>query len=332
LMFGVGLHFSFSDLIKFSKISVPGAVFQIVSVTAIGGLALKLWGFEWAEGLIYGLALSVASTIVLLRAFEERGEVDTEHGKIAVGWLIVEDILMVLALVLIPVIADLSASKEPVTAAVIGTQTLTVAVKIGIFMVLMYYLGRKLLPWLLVSIARTRSAELITLGTLAIALGFAFIAYTMFDASFALGAFLAGLVLGDSEIGNRAADKSLPMRDAFAVLFFVSVGMLFDPMTLVERPFMVAATLAIIIIVKLLVTLAVARLFKVRWVESVPIAISLTQIGEFSFILAGISVANNLMSQEIYGLILAGALLSIALNPFLFKVFDRYKERLVAAG
>ena len=154
----------------------------------------------------------------------------------------------------------------------------------------------------------------------------------MFDASFALGAFLAGLVLGDSEIGNRAADKSLPMRDAFAVLFFVSVGMLFDPMTLVERPFMVAATLAIIIIVKLLVTLAVARLFKVRWVESVPIAISLTQIGEFSFILAGISVANNLMSQEIYGLILAGALLSIALNPFLFKVFDRYKERLVAAG
>ena len=142
LMFGVGLHFSFSDLIKFSKISVPGAVFQIVSVTAIGGLALKLWGFEWAEGLIYGLALSVASTIVLLRAFEERGEVDTEHGKIAVGWLIVEDILMVLALVLIPVIADLSASKEPVTAAVIGTQTLTVAVKIGIFMVLMYYLGQ----------------------------------------------------------------------------------------------------------------------------------------------------------------------------------------------
>lgn len=332
LMFGVGLHFSFSDLIKFSKISIPGAVFQIVSVTAIGGLTLKLWGFEWAEGILYGLALSVASTIVLLRAFEERGEMDTEHSKIAVGWLIVEDILMVLALVLIPVIADLSASEEPVTAAVIGMQTLTVTAKIGVFMVLMYLLGRKLLPWLLTSIAQTRSAELITLGTLAIALGFAFIAYTMFDASFALGAFLAGLVLGESEVGNRAADKSLPMRDAFAVLFFVSVGMLFDPMTLVQQPFMVAVTLFIIIIVKMLVTLAVTRFFKISWVEGVPVAISLTQIGEFSFILAGIALVNNLMSHEIYGLILAGALLSIALNPFLFKVFDHYKDRLAAAG
>lgn len=330
LMFGVGLHFSFSDLIKFSKISIPGAVFQIVSVTAIGGTVMTLWGFESAESILYGLALSVASTVVLLRAFEERKEIDTEHGKIAVGWLIVEDILVVLALVLLPVIADLSASDEPVTATVIGMQTLTVTFKIGIFMVLMYFLGRKILPWLLVSIAKTRSAELITLGTLAMAMGFAFIAYTVFDASFALGAFLAGLVLGESEIGNRAADKSLPMRDAFAVLFFVSVGMLFDPMTLVERPLMVLATLAIIIIVKLLVTLAVARFFKVSWLEGIPIAISLTQIGEFSFILAGIAVAKGLMSQEIYSLILAGALLSIALNPFLFKVFDRYKHRLSA--
>lgn len=332
LMFGVGLHFSFSDLLRFSRISIPGALFQIFSVTAIGGVAMKLWGFDWAEGILYGLALSVASTVVLLRAFEERKEIETEHGKIAIGWLIVEDILVVLALVLLPVIADLTATDKPVTPMLIATETIMVAIKIGFFMLLMYFLGRKMLPWLLISIAKTRSAELITLGTLAMALGFAFIAYTVFDASFALGAFLAGLVLGESEIGNRAADKSLPMRDAFAVLFFVSVGMLFNPVTLLERPLMVGTTLLIIVVVKMAVTLAVTRFFKVSWAEGVPIAISLTQIGEFSFILAGISVAKGLMSDEIYSLILAGALFSIALNPFLFKIFDSYKPRLVAYG
>jgi CPA2 family monovalent cation:H+ antiporter-2 len=328
LMFGVGLHFSFKDLLDVKKIAFPGAIFQMAVATAIGFTLTVLLGYDWISGLIFGLSLSVASTIVLIRSLEQRSDIETQTGKIAVGWLIVEDIAMVIALVLLPVLADMMAASKEITAQIIFSEILTVALKIGGFVVFMALFGRRFLPPLLVAIAKTKSRELASLGTLAIALGFAFIAYAAFDASFALGAFLAGLVLSESEIGRKSAEQSLPMRDAFAVLFFVSVGMLFDPMTLVEQPVMVLATLLIIVVGKSLAALAITWFFKQTTATSFTIAISLAQIGEFSFILASMAMQKNLLPEDLYNLILAGALLSIAINPFLFIYMDRRIESL----
>lgn len=328
LMFGVGLHFSFEELLRVRKIALPGAFFQMAVATVIGAFAGIGFGMETQSAIVFGFSLSVASTVVLLRALEARHIVHTETGKIAVGWLIVEDIAMVLALVLLPVIAGMtSSSSEGVEFGVLAKEMVVVLLKIGVFGALMIVVGTRVLPWLLVSISKTKSSELMTLGTLAIATGFAFVAYTVFDASFALGAFLAGLVLSESEIGQKSAEKSLPMRDAFAVLFFVSVGMLFDPAVLWVHPFMVLFTVMVIVVGKSLAALAITTLFRQSKETSFTVAISLAQIGEFSFILASMGVMYGMMSQEAYNFILAGALLSISLNPFLFMLFDYYKAR-----
>lgn len=335
LMFGVGLHFSFADLVKVQNIAVPGALFQMLIATLIGmGVALFV-GYDWVAGALFGFSLSVASTVVLLRALEENKLLQTDSGKIAVGWLIVEDIAMVLALVLLPTIAaQLAQGDGNISTQLLMTDIVTVLLKVGGFFALMIVVGRRLLPPLLVAIAQVKSRELITLGTLAIALGFAYLAYTAFGASFALGAFLAGLVLSESDIGYKAAEQSLPMRDAFAVLFFVSVGMLFDPMVVVESPLLVVATLAVIIVGKSLAALLITRLFKQPRDVSLTIAFSLAQIGEFSFILGSIALTSGLMDQKLYGMILAGALLSTALNPLLFSLLERKwaKPRVAAAA
>lgn len=324
LMFGAGLHFSLSDLARVKAISLPGAFVQMLFATLLGAATLHLYGHDWTASFIFGFSLSVASTVVLLRALEQRRAIDTPAGKIAIGWLIVEDIAMILALVLFSALADWNVAGEAVPAARILIEISIVVLKVGAFIACMLIFGRKALPWLLVKIAKTKSNELTILGTLAIALGFAFIAYTVFDASFALGAFLAGMVLSESDIGSRAAEKSLPLRDAFAVLFFVSVGMLFDPLTILRSPAMVLSTLLIIVLAKAAAALFITNLFKQKEETGYTVAFGLAQIGEFSFILAGMALGKGMITDETYNLILAGALISIALNPFLFKWLNRH--------
>ena len=324
LMFGVGLHFSPSDLMKVRKVAVPGAIFQIAAATVLGWGLGRLLGMGDLEAVLMGFSLSVASTVVLLRALEERKQVKGEIGGIAVGWLIVEDLVIVIALVMLPLLIvqpgqELSGGA---LAASIGWTLLKVAVFVGGMLVV----GPRVLPWLLVRIAHTRSRELFTLGVLAIALGIAWIAYAMFH-SFALGAFLAGLVLNSSPLGHNAAERSLPLRDAFAVLFFVSVGMLFDPSILVREPLTVLGILGIVILGKAVAALVITFLFKLDRPTSLTIAASLAQIGEFSFILAALGVTLHAMSRETHDLILAAALLSISLNPFVFKLTDRLGGR-----
>lgn len=326
LMFGVGLHFSFSDLIHVRKVAIPGALFQMASATALGAFVANLMGSGWVEAVIYGLSLSVASTIVLLRALEQRNAITTEAGRIAVGWLIIEDIIMVLALVLMPAFAHMNQAGESLSLGLVLLDLGEVILKVGAFFVFMLVIGRRVLPWVLVTIAKTRSRELNTLGMLVIALGMAYVAYAVFDASFALGAFLAGLVLNESDIGKKASEQSMAMRDTFAVLFFVSVGMLFDPMTLVKYPTLVLLTLFIIVVGKSLAAVLITRLFKQNNEVSTTIALSLAQIGEFSFILGGIALSYGMLDERLYHLILAGALLSIALNPFLFRLFDAIRQ------
>lgn len=327
LMFGVGLHFSFRDLMNSRKIALPGALVQMASATIIGAAVALSFGYSLMEGIIYGFALSVASTIVLLRALEQRKAIDHEAGKIAIGWLIVEDIAMVLALVLLPVIAEMmheqSISMERVVA-----EALEVLFKIGGFFAFMLLVGRRVLPWVLVATARRRSGELNTLCILAIALGFAAIAHLVFDASFALGAFLAGMVLNESEIGNKSAESTLPMRDAFSVLFFVSVGMLFEPVTLIEQPVAVLMTFLIIVGAKSLAAYAITSHFKQTELVSATVGIGLAQIGEFSFILGSLALVKDMITMDMYNLILAGAMLSIVVNPFLFRLYDRHARRL----
>jgi len=322
LMFGVGLHFSFRDLLNARKIALPGAMVQMLSATIIGALAAATLGYGIIQGIIFGFSLSVASTIVLLRSLEQRNMLDSAGGKIAIGWLVIEDIVMVLALVMLPVMAHMMKGDVPLNAAVVFSTTLLVLLKIGGFFAFMLIVGRRFLPWLLTVIEKMHSSELSTLGTLAIALGFASIAYVVFDASLALGAFLAGVVLNGSEIGRESAKNSLPMRDAFSVLFFVSVGMLFEPMTLLHQPVAVLMTFLIIVLAKSLAALLITRWFNQPRDVGCAVAIGLAQIGEFSFILGGLALANGLLAQELYNLILAGAMLSIVVNPFLFRFYD----------
>ncbi|MBN8531490.1 MAG: cation:proton antiporter [Alphaproteobacteria bacterium] len=322
LMFGVGLHFSVRDLLYVRRIALPGAIVQMLSATVIGAAVAKMFGYGLAQGLIFGFSLSVASTIVLLRSLEQRKMLESAGGKIAIGWLIVEDIAMVFALVMLPVLATMIQSGEALDWKALAASALEVTFKIGGFFAFMFIAGRRFLPWLLVAIARLRSSELLTLGTLAIALGFASIAYVVFHASFALGAFLAGMMLNESEIGRKSAESTLPMRDAFSVLFFVSVGMLFDPSAMWMQPVAVVAVFMIIVLAKSLAALAITAWFKQSREVSFTVAVGLAQIGEFSFILGGLALVNGLLSQELYNLILAGAMLSIVANPFLFHLTD----------
>ncbi|MGH8690634.1 MAG: cation:proton antiporter [Burkholderiales bacterium] len=319
LMFGVGLHFSLADLLAVRRIAVPGAILQIAVATALG-MALALhWGWGFGAALIFGIALSVASTVVLIRALEGRGTLTSINGQIAVGWLIVEDLAMIVVLVLLPPLAGVlgGAQGRPDGAEVWTTLALTFG-KVGLFIALMLVLGRRLFPKLLLMVARTGSRELFTLCVVSAAIAVAYGSAKLFDVSFALGAFFAGMLMSESSLSQRAADESLPLREAFAVLFFVSVGMLFDPMVLVEHPGKVVAVTAIIIVGKTLAAIALVLLFGYPLVTALTVGASLAQIGEFSFILAGLGVALKLLPIEGQSLILAGALISISLNSLLF--------------
>jgi K+:H+ antiporter len=324
LMFGVGLHFSLEQLLSVRAIAVPGAIAQILCATLLG-MALAHW-LDWSigAGLVFGLALSVASTVVLLRALQERRLVETGRGRIAVGWLIVEDMVMVLTLVLLPAFAGVLGGEGGGTTDLAGVATaaaLTIG-KIAAFVAIMLIVGKRLIPWVLHYMAHTGSRELFRLAVFVIALGAAFAAAELFGVSFALGAFFAGMILSESPLSQRAAEETLPLRDAFAVIFFVSVGMLFKPAILIEDPLAVLATLAIILLGKSLAAFAIIRLFGYPASTALLVSVSLAQIGEFSFILAGLGVDLGLLPERGRNLILAGAILSILLNPLLFAVLD----------
>ncbi len=326
LMFGVGLHFSLKDLMSVKAIAIPGAMVQIVIATLMG-MALG-WAMGWpmGEGFIFGLALSVASTVVLLTALQERRLVETRRGQIAVGWLIVEDIAMVLALVLIPALSGLLGGKGEALSnqALLTTLGITLG-KVVAFVAVMLIVGRRLIPWILERIAATGNRELFRLGVLAIALGFALGSAYIFGVSFALGAFFAGMILSESELSHRAAEESLPLRDAFAVLFFVSVGMLFDPSILIREPWLVLATVFIIVVGKSAAAFGIVLAFRHPLGTALTISASLAQIGEFSFILATLGMSLGLLSTTGRDLILGGAILSILVNPLLFVGLDRLK-------
>ncbi|WP_310448038.1 YbaL family putative K(+) efflux transporter [Thiobacillus sp.] len=320
LMFGVGLHFSLNDLLAVKRIAVPGAVVQMGLATVLGMFMAWWWGWHWSSGLIFGLSLSCASTAVLLKALEARGVLDSMNGRIAVGWLVIEDLVCVLVLVLMPPLAGaLGGANAPVADADPLWMTIGITLlEVSAFIALMLVAGRRVLPWLLWQVARTGSRELFTLAVIASAIGIAFGAAQLFSVSFALGAFFAGMVMRESEFSHRAAQESLPLRDAFSVLFFVSVGMLFEPAILVEQPLRVLGVVAIIVLGKMFAALALVLAFRYPLNTALTVAASLAQIGEFSFILAGLGLSLGLLPAEGMSLVLAGALISIALNPFLF--------------
>jgi CPA2 family monovalent cation:H+ antiporter-2 len=327
LMFGVGLHFTLEDLLSVRAIALPGAVAQIAVATLLGmGLAYVLgWGI--GAGLVFGLALSVASTVVLLRALQERRLVETERGRIAVGWLVVEDFAMVLTLVMLPAIANALKGNAGASFADAALPIFITLAKVAAFVAFMLVIGKRAIPWTLHYVAHTGSRELFRLSVLAIALGVAYGASTLFDVSFALGAFFAGMILSESELSQRAANESLPLRDAFAVLFFVSVGMLFDPMILIREALPVLATVLIIILGKSIAAFVIVRAFGYPTSTALTVSASLAQIGEFSFILAGLGVGLALLPERARDLILAGAIISILLNPMLFAMLDWYLEK-----
>jgi CPA2 family monovalent cation:H+ antiporter-2 len=319
LMFGVGLHFSLDDLLAVRKVALPGAVVQMAVATALGAGVALWWGWAPMAALVFGLALSVASTVVLLKALESQGVLDSANGRIAVGWLVVEDLAMVLVLVLLPPLAGVMeaggnlSSDSPLWGALART-----LLAVAAFVVLMLVVGRRVLPWLLWQVTRTGSRELFTLCVVAAAVSIAYGSAALFGVSFALGAFFAGMVLRESEFSHRAAEDTLPLRDAFAVLFFVSVGMLFDPGVLVSEPLKVLAVVAIIVVGKSLAAAALVLLLRYPLNTAITVSASLAQIGEFSFILAGLGMSLGVLPAAGQSLILAGALISIALNPLLF--------------
>jgi CPA2 family monovalent cation:H+ antiporter-2 len=326
LMFGVGMHFSIDDLWQVRKIALPGAIAQIAAATALGTGVALLWGWPIGHGIVLGIALSVASTVVLLRALEERNEIETTNGRIAVGWLVVEDLAMILALVLLPPLAA-TLVGSPGGGAGDMTDLPALAMKLGLtlgkvalFVAVMLVVGRRVLPWLLSQVAQTGSRELFTLSVIAGAVGIAYGSSELFGVSFALGAFFAGVVVAESDLSHRAATESLPLREAFAVLFFLAVGMMFDPMILIEQPWKVLAVLSIILIGKSLAAFAIVIAFGYPLNTALMVSASLAQIGEFSFILATLGIHLKVFTAEGQNLILAGALLSIALNPFVFRL------------
>ena len=319
LMFGVGLHFSIDDLLAVRKIALPGAVVQIAAATAMGAGVASFWGWSLGASLVFGISLSVASTVVLLKALESEGLTDATDGRIAIGWLVVEDLAMVLVLVLLPALAPSLGGAETQTG---RSTTMTIVItlaQVGGFVAFMLVVGRRLFPWILWQVTKTGSRELFTLSVVAAAVSIAYGSAALFGVSFALGAFFAGMVLRESEFSARAAEQTLPLQDAFAVLFFVSVGMLFDPMVIVEQPLHVLATVAVIIVGKTLAAVVLVLMLGYPARTALVVAASLAQVGEFSFILAGLGMALGLLPKEGNSLILAGALISIALNPLVFS-------------
>jgi CPA2 family monovalent cation:H+ antiporter-2 len=326
LMFGVGLHFSLRDLMAVRRIAIPGAIAQIAVATMLGWAMASWLGWPTLQGVIFGFSLATASTVVLLRAMEERRLLDTTRGRIAVGWLIVEDLACVLALVLIPALAGLFGEDGGSAGSVWWALALTFG-KLVAFVAFMLVVGRRVIPWILERIAGTGSRELFTLAVLAIAMGVAFGSAELFGVSFALGAFFAGMLLNESEFSHQAAQDSLPMRDAFAVLFFVSVGMLFDPHILLEHPLQVLATTLIIVFGKSAAAFVIVRAFGHPTATALTISTSLAQIGEFAFIIAGLGLTLGILPRDGHDLVLAGALISIMLNPVLFAALDRWHAR-----
>lgn len=325
LMFGVGLHFSIPDLMAVRRIAIPGAIAQILTATLIGAAMAWFWGWSLPAGLTFGLALSVASTVVLLKALEQQRKLESPEGRIAIGWLIVEDLAMVLALVMLPAIAGAlgttaEAANTPAEGPSLWLSLGMTLVKVVAFIAFALVVGTRVVPWLLMQVGRTGSRELFTLAVLAIALGIAFGSAALFGVSFALGAFFAGVILSESELSQRAAEDSLPLQDAFAVLFFVSVGMLFDPSILLRAPLEVVGVLLVIVLGKSLAAFAIVLLFRHPVGTALTVSASLAQIGEFSFILAALGVSLNLLPTDGRDLILAGALLSITLNPVFFAL------------
>ncbi len=330
LMFGVGLHFSLDDLMEVKGIALPGAVLQIAVATLMGIGLSHLWGWSLGAGLVFGLALSVASTVVLLRALEDRGQLDSFNGRIAVGWLVVEDLVTVLVLVLLPALAgplggnaggDGHGAGDSLWLA-LGKTLLSV----GAFVAFMLIVGRKLFPWFLWRVAKTNSRELFTLAVIAAAVGIAYGSSHLFGVSFALGAFFAGMVLRESALSHRAAEETLPLRDAFSVLFFVSVGMLFDPRVLVEHPLELLGVVAIVLFGKSLAAFVLVLALRYPLNTAITVSASLAQIGEFSFILAALGMSLGLLPDLGQNLILAGAIISIAVNPLMFKAINPLQE------
>ena len=325
LMFGVGLHFSLKDLMSVARIAVPGAIGQIAVATAMGaGLAWAL-GWSYMAGFVFGLSLSVASTVVLIRALQDRHILETHRGRIAVGWLVVEDLAMVLALVLLPALATVTAGDGVPASRIVFYLLITVA-KVSIFVAIMLLVGRRVIPWLMHHTAHTGSRELFRLAVYAIALGVAYGAAQMFGVSFALGAFFAGMVMGESDLSQRATEEAMPLRDAFAVLFFVSVGMLLNPMVFVEAPLAVLATVSIIVVGKSAAAYLIVRAFRHSNSTALTVAASLAQIGEFSFILIALGLELDMVPKEARDLVLAGAIVSIILNPLIFVLMERLRR------
>ncbi len=327
LMFGVGLHFSLNDLLAVRRIAVPGAILQIAVATALGVGVATLWGWSLGAGLVFGLALSVASTVVLLRALEQRSALKSVNGQIAVGWLVVEDLAMVLVLVLLPPLAgwlggDTSGSTVGSSDPDLLITLLITFGKVAVFIALMLVVGKRVFPWLLWHVASTHSKELFILSVIAVAVGIAYGSAMLFGVSFALGAFFAGMVMRESHLSHRAAQESLPLRDAFSVLFFVSVGMLFDPDIVMQQPLRVLAVVAIIVMGKSLAAFLLVLAFRYPLNTALTVSASLAQIGEFSFILTALGVSLGLLPVEGQNLILAGALISITLNPLVFQMIE----------
>ena len=323
LMFGVGLHFSLEDLLAVRRIALPGAIVQIAVATLLGTAVAAMWGWSLAGSIVFGLGLSVASTVVLLRALESRGMLETVNGHIAVGWLVVEDLVMVLVLVLLPPLAAWLGDSARVVGdrSLLTTLALTLS-QVAVFIALMLVVGRRVFPWLLWQVAGTGSRELFTLCVVAAAVGIAYGSAALFGVSFALGAFFAGMVMRESPLSYRAAEESLPLRDAFSVLFFVSVGMLFEPQVLIREPLHVLVVIAIIVVGKSLAAFFLVLLFRYPLNTALTVSASLAQIGEFSFILAGLGISLGLMPAEGQSLILAGAIISIAINPLVFRAVE----------
>jgi CPA2 family monovalent cation:H+ antiporter-2 len=327
LMFGVGLHFSLEDLLAVRRIALPGAIVQMTVATLLGVGVTALWGWSLAPGIVFGLSLSVASTVVLLRALESRAMLETVNGRIAVGWLVVEDLAMVLVLVLLPPLSLWLGGDARIAAPGPGDRSLLTSLaltlgQVAVFIALMLIVGRRVFPWLLWQIAGTGSRELFTLCVVAAAVGIAYGSAELFGVSFALGAFFAGMVMRESPLSYRAAEESLPLRDAFSVLFFVSVGMLFEPRVLLREPLQILAVVAIIIFGKSLAAFSLVLLFRYPLNTALTVSASLAQIGEFSFILGGLAVSLGLMPAEGQSLILAGAIITIALNPLVFRAIE----------
>jgi CPA2 family monovalent cation:H+ antiporter-2 len=330
LMFGVGLHFSLGDLLAVRKIAIPGAIVQMVAATGMGGGLALWWGWDPAAALVFGISLSVASTVVLLRALENLGLLETFNGRIAVGWLVVEDLAMVLVLVLLPPLATALKGQGPVDSQTLWREIGVTLFQVSLFVALMLVVGRRLFPWLLWQVQKVGSRELFTLCVVAAAVSIAYGATQLFGVSFALGAFFAGMVLRESQFSQRAAEETLPLRDAFAVLFFVSVGMLFDPRVLLDQPIKVLAVVGIIVLGKSIAAAVLVLLLRYPLHTALVVSASLAQIGEFSFILVGLGAALGVMPAEAQSLVVAGALISIALNPLVFRATEPMQRLLLA--